>query len=435
MFASRSLVTHPFLFALFFPLLFFLNACGGDAPQTVSFMISGDPAERQAYLDLVAAFHERHPDIAVEVTHIPSAGDYRRRLVTDFAAGTPPDVSLMNYRRYAAFAANDLLTPIGAYLDDSSLLQAADYYPIAMEAFTWQGTLMCLPQNISSLVVYYNQDLFDAAGVPYPADDWTWDEFVNTAVQLTQDTDGDGTIDQYGLGTEPSLYRLSAFVWQNDAPLVNDDANPTRLTLTRPPSLAALQWYVDLRQVHGVVPDRVEEAAQDSESRFIAGTTAMFLNSRRGTPTYREIDRFVWDVAPLPRGKSEAGILHSDAYCLSATAENKDAAWTFIEFANSVEGQTLIAGSGRTVPSLMAVAESDAFLNPAQLPARSQVWLDTAATLRAVPVISTWEEIESAANEEIERAFYGDITAEEAAALAVQRTEEYFLLGQSAGRP
>ncbi len=408
---------------------------GRAATSSVSFMVFGDPAERQAYADLVDAFHEAHSDIEVELRHIPSQGDYLTRLATDFAAGSPPDVSLMNFRRYAAFAAEDLLEPLGPYLEESDLIGIGDFYDVSIEGFLWQGELMCIPQNISSLVVYYNEDLFDEAGLPYPADDWGWEEFVQAASVLTRDVDGDGTIDQYGLGAEPSLFRLAPFVWQNDAPLVDNLENPSRLTLTRPPSLAALQWFVDLRQVHGVVPTRVEEAAQDSESRFIAGTTAMFLNSRRGTPTYREIASFTWDVAPLPHGKVAAGVLHSDGYCMSVATENKDAAWTFIEYANSVAGQTVIAGSGRTVPSLKAVAESPAFLDPSLPPARARVWLDTAAVLRVVPVISTWEEIEDTASQEIERAFYGDITAEEAATLAFQRTEEYFLLGVSAARP
>jgi multiple sugar transport system substrate-binding protein len=394
-------------------------------------MVFGDPAERQAYLELVAAFEEAHPEVDVEITHIPSPSDYRTRLSTEFAAGSPPDVTLMNYRRYGAFVANGLLEPVGPYLADSQLIQPEDFFPVTIDAFTWDGVITCIPQNISSLLVYYNQDMFDAANLPYPADDWTWDDFVKTAVALTHDFDGDGRIDQYGLGVEPSLYRLAPFVWQNGGPIVNSEEFPTRLTITRPPAQAALQWFVDLRQVYGVVPDRVEEAAQDSESRFVAGTTAMFLNSRRGTPTYREIEGFVWDVAPLPRNRERAGVLHSDAYCLSSTTANKEAAWTFIEFANSFEGQTIVAGSGRTVPSLMAVAESEAFLDPTQLPARSRVWLDTASTIRLVPIISTWEEIESIASEEIERAFYGDISVEEAAGLIDTRTEEYFRLGIS----
>ncbi len=418
---------------IFLPLILAAAACSGQpARQTVSFMVFGDPAEYNAYLELVDAFNAQHSDIHVELTHVPSPREYRTRLVTEFASGAPPEVTLMNYRRYASFAANDMLQPLGPYLQQSELISQDDFFATAIDAFTWQGTLMCLPQNISSLVVYYNQDLFDAAGLPYPSDKWAWADFVDTAVALTQDLDGDGRIDQYGLGVEPSLFRLAPFVWQNGGPVVDDETQPTRLTLTRPPSLEALQWFTDLHNVHGVTPGRVEEASQDSESRFLAGTTAMYFNSRRGVPTYREIDNFTWDVAPLPIAKTAAGILHSDAYCLSATAVNKEAAWTFIEFANSVAGQTIIAGSGRTVPSLKAVAESDAFLDPTQPPSRAQVFINNAAILRRVPVISTWQEVENVADEEIERAFYGDITAEEAARLAFLRSEEYFFRGETA---
>ena len=141
----------------------------------------------------------------------------------------------------------------------------------------------------------------------------------------------------------------------------------------------------------------------------------MYLNSRRGTPTYREAAAFDWDVAPLPRGQEAAGVLHSDAYCLSAAAPNKEAAWKFIEFANSPEGQAIVARSGRTVPSLIAVAESGAFLDPAAKPARSRVFLDTIPDLQLVPLLSTWEEIETTASEEIERSFYGDISVAEVA--------------------
>ncbi len=416
------------LLALSFLLL--LPACAGDDERTVvRLMVSGDPAERDAYLALVAAFHTRHPGIAIDVTHIPSPRDYRTRLATEFAAGNPPDITLMNYRRYAAFAAREQLVPLGPYLDRSGSLTRNAFFPVTLAAFTWRDELMCLPQNISSLVVYYNRDLFAAGGVPEPRDGWRWEEFLATAQALTQDRDGDGRPNQFGLGVEPSLFRLAPFVWQNGGVIVDSTDRPTRLTLTRFPSQAALAWFVALQTVHGVTPNRVEEAAQDSESRFLAGTTAMYLNSRRGTPAYRAIEAFAWDVAPLPRGAEAAGVLHSDAYCLSAASTARDAAWTFIEFANSVEGQTIIAGTGRTVPSLIAVANSPAFLNPGQPPGRSQVWLDQVDSLRLVPVLSTWQEIEDIASEEIERAFYGDIPAADAARLADQRTEEYFLLG------
>lgn len=416
---------------LLLPLLLLVVACRAE-PTEITFMVFGDAAEFAAYQRLVAAFTAAQDDVTVSLSHIPSQGDYRARLATDFAAGTPPDVSLLNFRRVGTFAAAGQLQPLGSYLEGSDVIAPADFYPVTLQAFTWQSQLMCLPQNISSLVVYYNRDLFAAAGLAEPPDDWTWDEFLAAAKALTRDTDGDGQTDQYGLGVEASLFRLAPFVWQNGGELVDDPAYPTQLALTRVPAQAALTWFTELQTVHGVVPDRLAEESQDSESRFLSGTTAMYLNSRRGTPTYRETAAFDWDVAPLPRGTETAGVLHSDGYCLSAVSEHKDAAWRFIEFANSPQGQRIVAQTGRTVPSLMAVAESDAFLDASVRPARARVFLDTIPDLRLVPVLSTWDDIETTASEEIERAFYGDISPEEAARLARERTEEYF---QLAARP
>jgi len=131
-------------------------------------------------------------------------------------------------------------------------------------------------------------------------------------------------------------------------------------------------------------------------------------------------------VAALPRGQKEAGILHSDAYCMAAAAEDKDAAWTFIEFANSPAGQAIVARSGRTVPSLMEVAASDAFLDPAAAPANSAVWLETADTLRAVPVMAGWVDVEEVTGDELERAFYGEATVDEAIAAMITRTLPFF---------
>ncbi|MCA9975633.1 MAG: hypothetical protein KC413_07775, partial [Anaerolineales bacterium] len=96
------------------------------------------------------------------------------------------------------------------------------------------------------------------------------------------------------------------------------------------------------------------------------------------------------------------------------------------EFANSVEGQTLVAASGRTVPSLMSVAASEAFLAPDQPPANSQVFIDTIPTLRWVPITTTWVGVEETAGKEVERAFYGQISVEEAAATAISLAQPYF---------
>jgi multiple sugar transport system substrate-binding protein len=152
----------------------------------------------------------------------------------------------------------------------------------------------------------------------------------------------------------------------------------------------------------------------------------MFLDSRRAVPTFRDIQTFEWDVVPLPQREQAAGILHTDAYCMAAAAQDKDAAWTFIEFANSPEGQAIVAASGRTVPSLVEVAESAAFLDAGAPPASSRIFLDTIPILRGVPVMAGWVDIEEVAGDELERAFYGQATVDEAISAMISRTLPFF---------
>jgi multiple sugar transport system substrate-binding protein len=132
----------------------------------------------------------------------------------------------------------------------------------------------------------------------------------------------------------------------------------------------------------------------------------MLLSSRRSVPTFREAAKFDWDVVSLPVFDEPAGILHSDAYCLTRASDEKDAAWRFVEFALGPEGAPVVARTGRTVPSLRSVAESDAFLDPAAKPANSRVFLDGIEHIRRVPSISTWPEIEDASGGILENGMY-----------------------------
>lgn len=413
-----------FLWLLLVSIIF--SACQPALSGNISFMVFGDPAELTAYQTLTDAFQQKHPDIQVELIQIPGQSDYRKRLVADIVAGTPADIILINYRRYAAFAKTGALEPLGSYLERSTLLKEADFYPEAIQPYQWNGELMCIPQNISSLVVYYNKDLFDAAGVPYPTNDWTWLDFLDTAQALTKDVDQDGATDQFGAGVEASLIRLAPFIWQANGQIVDDDSNPTGLTFNSTEALEAADFFFSLQTVHHVVPNREQETSEDSESRFINGRLAMFFNSRRGVPTYRESANFDWDVAPLPQNVTKASILHADAYCLPSASKNKEASWTFIEFANSVEGQTIVAKTGRTVPSLIAVANSPAFLDPNAKPANSQVFLDMIPYLRAFPIHPNWAEIEETTNQELARGFYGEVDSYAAMLNAARAAGEYF---------
>jgi multiple sugar transport system substrate-binding protein len=192
-----------------------------------------------------------------------------------------------------------------------------------------------------------------------------------------------------------------------------------------------MQDFFDLRAVHRVVPGEDEIESEDNDARFLSGTMAMVLSSRRETPTYRTISAFEWDVAGLPQHRQPAGILHSDAYCLTRASQNKDTAWRFVEFALGKEGAPITAASGRTVPSLVDVATSRAFLDPDVAPANSKVFLDTIDVIRRVPTISTWPEIEDVAEGILEDGFYEGASALEVARQLIDATRPIFARAES----
>jgi multiple sugar transport system substrate-binding protein len=394
----------------------------------ISFYINEGADELEGFQQLVETFQEQHPKIKINLVNIPDDGEFDKKVAALYAAKTPPDVININYRRFGQFAIKDVLQPVDTYLANSKVVKAADFYPQSLEAFRFQNKQFCIPQNLSSLEVYYNKDLFDRAGVSLPKPGWTWSDFLSAAKTLTKDTNGDGKTDQFGLGMDPATIRLAPFIWAHGGELVDNLDKPTRLAIDSAPALEAFQWFVDLQAKHHVVPSKQEEATLDDKTRFEQGTTAMYLNSRVETPELRETiqEKFEWDVAPLPSDKTTATVLHSDGYCISKDSKNKDLGWAFTEFANGFAGQAELVKTGRTVPSLQKVAESDDFLKSPEPPPSSKIYLDMIPNIRRVPVATTWLEVEGRLDNEIQRAFYGDATVQDAASAAIDGTKEYF---------
>jgi len=415
------------------------NAAGGD-PGAVRMLVFGAPEELAAYRTLVKAYQEAAPGERVQLVEASDRTDLITRLGTSIAGGAPPDVALINYRFYGQFAARKALEPLAERLKSSNRLDTGDFYPQALEAFRWQGTQVCLPQNVSSLAVYYNRDLFQRYQIPEPRPDWTWNDLITTATALTRDaggrvvkgTESEGTsrVAVYGLGVEPTIIRIAPFVWSNGGELVDDQNRPTRFTVDTPQARTALRDFLDLRLAYGVVPTDEEVESEDDESRFVNGRLAMVMSSRRATTTFRTITDFEWDVAPLPSHGTPAGILHSDAYCMPRGAANPDAAWRFVEYALGPKGAKIMAGTGRTVPSNIAVANSPAFLDPTQPPKHAKVFLDAIDTVRRAPTISTWPEIEDVTDDILENAFYRGDRLDHVIAEIDRQTRPLFARGQ-----
>src|SRR5258706_3712752 len=341
------------------------------------FMVSGSDAELQGYRALVAVYQQRQPGQMVELVGIPGEADYQKRLAADIAAGRPADVILEGYTHVTGLAARGILAPVAADLAASRVLKLTDFAPGTLAPFIVDRLLQCVPVSASGLVVYFNHDLFAMAGLPDPGPHWTREEFVADARRLTRDSDGDGRTDQYGLGLAPSLTNLAPFILQLKGSLVDLAPWPTELALGTPIALTATTWLVSLQSQYHVVPAEADELAASSLQRFLDGSLAMLVDTRARVPDLRQISGFAWDAAGLPADNtSTSNVIIADGLCLTAASTNKAAAWQFIEFAASAEGQALLARSGAIVPALSAVADSPDFLDAAGPPAHNRVFLE-----------------------------------------------------------
>lgn len=393
-----------------------LAACSSnsDSGGSVALIVqaAGGESEIQAIEKLAKAFEEKHKDVDVEVVGVAEQGDHMARLATAFAGGDPPDVFLLNYRRFGQFAARGVIDP------PAKDLSADDYYVQPLNAFTWEGRLLCRPQNMSSTVTYFNPVLFAKAGVPMPRRGWTW-----TAMRSAAERFHAKGIE--AIGFEHTMRTVAPFVWSAGGEVVDHPGTPTVITLDTPAGRKALDY------LKGLLPFGVtvaEEAADPAEERFARGELAMFLDSRRAVPKFRKSDGLTFDVVPLPVDKTPATLLASDGYCVSKAGDHTDVAHAFAEFAVGPDGGRILAATGRTVPSHRGLAQSDDFLAPDEQPPSSQVWLDNVDALRLLPNVGPWNEAESNASDALEQFFADKLSLDDT--LARITTESRRLLSQ-----
>ncbi len=399
----------------------------GSSTSSLQFMVSGSGALLEAYEAVVSIYQQRHPDRGVDLVGIPDEADFQKRLAADLAAGRPADVIVESYTNIPGLASRGLLAPVAADLAASQVLKLADFAAGSLAPLIFNRQLQCVPLSAAGLVVYYNHALFQAASLPDPGNRWTRQEFLADAQRLTRDTDGDGRMDQYGLGIQPSLTNLAPFILQLKGPLVDLEPWPSELSLGTPMALTATTWLVSLQNEFHVVPSEQDELAASSLQRFMDGSLAMLAGTRALVPELRQVGRLNWDVAPLPADNtSTSNIIVEDGLCMTAAATNKTAAWQFIEFAASPEGQALVAKSGAIVPALSAVAASPVFLDPALRPAHSQLFSAALAHALALPKLENWSDIQAIVDEELGQAFYGHKSVAQALNSATLRSEEYF---------
>ncbi|HLU26920.1 MAG TPA: extracellular solute-binding protein, partial [Glycomyces sp.] len=164
------------------------GAGGSEAVRVVSW---ADYRELQIDQEILDSFRVRHPEIPVVYESLEGSGIYREKVLTSIAAGTPPGVFLLDGIDLPAFVNRGVVLDLAPFAARVGV-DLSVFHPRLVELFRDGRGLWAFPKDFTPMVIYYNRDAFDEAGVPYPRPGWTWAEFLETAKRLTRDTDGDG---------------------------------------------------------------------------------------------------------------------------------------------------------------------------------------------------------------------------------------------------
>lgn len=366
----------------------FLSGCTGKTDKATRIQLStwGSAQEITVLKELVHRFEQSHSGIRVDILHIPE--NYYQKLHILIAGDMAPDVIFTNSISFPIYASQGIFRDLRPFVEKDqaqTTLSESLFYPQALTAFTWeqpsgQKILGALPRDISNVVIFYNKDLFEKAGVPLPEPGWDWEKFRETADKLTLDHNNDGDPDQFGFSfySTPPLFWLP-FVWSAGGNLFSPDLK--RFELDQSNAVTGLQFYADLRNKWHVAPKKVESGGATMSQLFLQQKLAMMVNGRWSVPVLREQAQFQWDVAPLPVGPSGQSRVGIDAsgYAIAAKSPHPKESFELIRYLLSKDALRTVTASGLIVPARPDVAESDIFLSPEQAPTHGRVFLDVIA--------------------------------------------------------
>jgi multiple sugar transport system substrate-binding protein len=343
--------------------------------------------------ELIAQFEALHPGVQVQFEALPP-DQYWPRMSAMAAANTLPDVFYMSSGFIPEWYDNGLLANLEPYAGD---LDAENYFTGVLATARFPnpetGDLHAVPINWVGPVLFYNQDAFDAAGLAYPDDDWTWDDFLEASTALTVDLNGNGRIDQHGFWLYGRYAQIEPWIYQNGGRLLNEAR--TRLEVDEA-ARETLQFLTDLVNVHGVAPRPQDMEGIRQQDVFPLGLAAMWVDGSWNIGNNRSIigDDFRWNIAMVPNGpRSEGRIAYTwpDMLAVSARTEHEELAYAFVEFMTgpSRDASTFLGG---TVPFYRPTAESDTWLELDQQPADKSVILELGRLPSRTSFTPNWSE-------------------------------------------
>lgn len=353
----------------------------GEEVKTVTLALWNKDQE-PVLREILDNFEAENDDIKVELELTPNP-QYWTKLEAAATGAAMADIVWMNGPNFINYASNGVIEPINEYLENSDV-DLANYPESLVNLYTYNDEVYGIPKDWDTTALWYNEDLFDAAGVDYPTNDWTFEDLEQAAAQLTDESAGVWGI-AANYGTQEGMYNV---IPQNGGYVINEER--TQSGYDMPESIEALEKYVGLIE-SGVSPSLEVQTDTAPRDLFASGKLAMVYAASWNIPVF--VNSPVADsinLVEMPAMSQKGAVIHGLIYALNAKSENKDEAFRVIEYLASEEANEHWAASGAVIPAYEGALDTwlnfrpdynlEAYVNsleysvPFPISARSSVW-------------------------------------------------------------
>jgi multiple sugar transport system substrate-binding protein len=347
-------------------------------------------------------YKKDHPEVDVKVTYTPWV-DYWSKLKTSLAGKSGPDVFWMNGPNIYRYAADGLVKDIQPMIE-ADKVNTDNYTKALVDLYTFKGHLYGMPYFLDAVGLYYNKELFDKAGIKYPDASWDWNTIQTNGAKLTDKQHG-----VYGyiapIANQTGYYN---FIAQAGGYVINPDK--TKSGFDSPEALSAFHWTADLIK-QGISPTGQQQLETEPIQLFGSGKAAMFPAISVNAPQLYKLLGDKLAVAPMPKGKQEATIVHGLSWVMNNNTQHEKEAWDLIKVLSGQEGEKLLADSGFSIPALKGTEDGWIKSIPSL---KLQIFTDSLNFGVPYPIsknTAQWQDVES---KEIQDAYLGKKSFEEA---------------------
>jgi multiple sugar transport system substrate-binding protein len=368
---------------------------------------------------VIDAYEAQNPNVSVELVDISSA-EYTDKINIMLSGGDETDIiSVKDIPQYSAMLTRDQIIPLDDLVDADGL--DLGVYSGAAEELTYEGSIYALPFRSDIWILYYNKDLFDAAGVDYPTNDMTWDQYDELARQVTSGSGAD------------KVYGGHFHTWRSCVQLATVQDGKNSVIATDYSFMKPMYDMVVGMQNDGIIMDYGELRAGNihysgvfwNQQIAMLPMGSWFIGMTMGAVERGEAT-FDWDVVKFPHPEgveagTTAGTLTSLA--INANSKQKEAAWDFIKFYAGIEGAKALAATGN-LPAIRTPEVLAVFAGLEGSPPGAAEALQTVLARLELPMHPKVGAVEQILNEEHELIMTGSVTVDEGIAEMTSRVSE-----------